>query len=135
MGCPPLECCHGLYQDVKGGRVGPEDFKDVSRCVGEDRVYSLPPAANPFLGLFFLSLKGGLPRLFFFLGRRSERVNSELRVDGSGYVIPCAMDSSYHTEGIDPFLICVLCDEDGFQDFFVQECRRAEFLRGVLLVF
>jgi len=62
-----------------------------------------------------------------FLDRFSERVSSELRVDGSGYVIPFAMDLSYHTEDINPFLICVLCDEDGFQDFFVQECRRADF--------
>ena len=108
MGCPPLECCHGLYQDVKGDRVGPEDFKDFSRCVGEDRVYSLPPAANPFLGLFFYSIKGGSPRLFFLLGLRSESVNSELRVDGSGYVIPNAMDSSHHTEGVNPFLIGLL---------------------------
>ena len=90
----PLECFHGLYQDVKGG----EDFKDVSRCVGEDRVYLLPPAADLFLRLSFLSIKGGSPRLFSFLGRRPESVTNELRVDESGYVIPCTMDSSHYTE-------------------------------------
>jgi len=93
----------------------------------EDSVCLFPPVANPFVGLLLVAKKGGSPRLFSFLDRFSERVSSELRVNGLGNVIPCGMDSSYHTENINPFLICVLCDEDVFQDFFVQEYGRADF--------
>jgi len=87
----------------------------------EDSVCLFPPVANPFVGLLLFAKKGGSTRLFSFLDRF--RVSIELRVNGSGDVISCAMDSSYHTENVNPFLICVLCDEDGFQDFFVQEYR------------
>jgi len=122
MGCLPLECCHGLYQDVQGGRVGPEDSYDVTRYLREDRVCLFPPVANPFLGLLFFAIEGGLPRLFFLLDRDSESVNSELRVNDSGYVMPCAMDSLYHTKGVYQFLIYMLRDEDDFQDILFQEC-------------
>jgi len=84
----------------------------------EDSVCLFPPAPDPFVGLLLVAQKGGSPRLFSFLDLFSERVSSELRVNGSGDVIPCAMDSSCHTEDINPFLVCALCDEDGFQDFF-----------------
>ena len=122
-----MECCHGLDQDIQGGRVGPKDIQDVRRYLREENVCLFPSAPDPFVSLLLFAKKGGSPRLFSFLDRFSERVSSELRVDGSGYVIPCAINSSYHTEDITPSLICILCDEDGFQDFFVQECGRADF--------
>ena len=94
-----------MLQDVKVDRVGPEVFKNVPRSVGGNRVRAIPPAANLFLGLFLFSVEGGSPRLLFLLGWHSKSVKSELRADGSGYVIPNATDSSQHAEGVDPFLI------------------------------
>jgi len=93
----------------------------------EDSICLFPPAPDPFVGLFLIAKEGGTQRLVSFFDLFSERVHSELRVDGSGYVIPCAIDSSYHIEDINPSLIRVLCDEDVFQDFFVQEYGRADF--------
>jgi len=81
------------------------------------------------VGVFLVAREGGSPRLHTFLNRFSERVDSELRVDGSSYMIPSAIDSSNHAEDVNPSLICILCHEDGFQDFFVQAYGCADFRR------
>ena len=81
------------------------------------------------MGVFLVAREGGSPRLHTFLNRFSERVDSELRVDGSSYMIPSAIDSSNHAEDVNPSLICILCHEDGFQDFFVQAYGCADLRR------
>jgi len=91
----------------------------------EDSICLFPPILDPCVGVFLVTREGGSPRLLTFLNRFSERVDSESRVDVSSDMIPSAIDSSYHSEDVDPSLICILCHEDSFQDFFVQEygCR------------
>ena len=89
-----VECMHGLDQDIQGGRIGLKDVWNVRRYMREDSICLFPPASDPFVGLFLIAKESGSPRLFSFWDRFSEGVGSELRVDGSSYVIPCAVDSS-----------------------------------------
>ena len=84
---------HGFYQDVKVGRIGPNDVKNVPRCIGERRLRTLPSFSDTMSDLSLFWIEGGEPRRLLLLVWRSRGVGNKFWTNGSSYVVPSAVDS------------------------------------------